>query len=387
LSADLPPGAKELLNEKLCKAATPSRSASRTSSSTSTSDETTEDVQDSGTASTKNTYTSSSDDESAGAGAHAMTDEISPRSKSDGMQRDEMSPRSKSDGMPREGSQTSDDEDASNESYEAADKSTDEMTVRAAPPPKPLHDGQTQGKSAGSRDTTSSTSSYDDKVVKPETSETRSQKSYLSLAQTGQNSAKNRDTPLTQDADEGFTESFLSNWDSSEMPSLSASLDESGYKQIAALKNDDEMKVFIRRVARSCNMKVIDEGGLNGVVSWFSGVEDTSSFEELKVALFTALLAKSQDHWAAVKNMTGVSANSATLDLVGYSQVRSMRSPKAMVEFVRRMIESMGIRITNDGGFDGMMHFYSEPDDMESFQRLMSEIKKATFEHSWAEME
>jgi len=171
--------------------------------------------------------------------------------------------------------------------------------------------------------------------------------------------------------------------------SIDAPLDETGYRQIRKLEDDGEMKVFIRRVAQSCNMKVIDEGGLNGAVPFMSGTNGSSSFNEVKATLFAALLARSKDHWVAVKNSTDapITAHSASLDLMGYVQVRSLRNAVQMVTFVKRMVESMGIKIVDTGGFDGLMGFYSKPDDSESFQRLVTEIKKAAYEHSWAELD
>lgn len=186
-----------------------------------------------------------------------------------------------------------------------------------------------------------------------------------------------------------FDHNFLSEWQSSgnDLVATTATLDDAGLNKVAAMKSDDDMKVYVRRVASSCHMKIIDEGGLNGVLGWFTGKEGDAKFEDLHVALFTALLAESKSHWVDVRNETGISGTTASLDLVGYAQVRALRNAKEMIKFVQRMIENMGIRITNKGGFEGLMAFYSEPDDSGSFQRLMSEIKRAAYEHSWAELE
>jgi len=184
--------------------------------------------------------------------------------------------------------------------------------------------------------------------------------------------------------DAHFFESFDAG-DNSE--GVSASLTDAGLKKVVATKSDEEMAIYIRRVAEKCDMRIIDDGGLNGAVGWFKRKEADATYDDLKAALFKSLLAESSKHWTAVRNQTGLTAATASLDLVGYVQVRSLRSAKEMKKFVKRMVENMGIKIVNNGGFDGLLQFYSEPDNSGSFQKLMSEIKRASFEHSWAELE
>jgi hypothetical protein len=188
-----------------------------------------------------------------------------------------------------------------------------------------------------------------------------------------------------------FSREFILQWKTpgKDGTAENAALDESGMKDVAAMKDDRAMKVFIRRVADSCSIKITQEGGLNGLVGYFIGKQngDQPTMKELKEALFKALLAESKHHWAAVKSDTDTTGDTAPLDMIGYCQVRALRKSREMVRFVRRMVNNMGIKITDNGGFDGMMSFYSEPDDSGSFMRLMSEIKRAAYEHSWAELE
>jgi hypothetical protein len=161
-----------------------------------------------------------------------------------------------------------------------------------------------------------------------------------------------------------------------------------GFAKERKLSNTEEMAMFIRRVAESCNMMFIDEGGLNGAVDWFKNPDDAgATFEKLKADLFRALLAASRDHWVTVKDVNGITADTATLDLLGYVQVRALRKKSQTIQFVKRMVAEMGIKITDMDGFNGVMVYYSEPDDSESFGRLSAEIKKAAYERKWAEME
>jgi len=191
-----------------------------------------------------------------------------------------------------------------------------------------------------------------------------------------------------------FSKNFLDDFplddseDNKKLQSFSASLDQAGFAKVQKLSNTEEMAMFIRRVAQSCNMVVIDEGGLNGAVDWFKNPDDAgTTFEKLKADLFKALLAASRDHWVSVKDVKGITAASATLDLLGYVQVRALRKKKETIQFVKRMVAEMGIKITDMDGFNGLMVYYSEPDDSESFGKLLAEIKKAAYERRWAEME
>jgi hypothetical protein len=206
-------------------------------------------------------------------------------------------------------------------------------------------------------------------------------------------SEEERDDQQLQPMDSSFSKSFLDDFaledtaDNQNLQSLSASLDQAGFAKVRHLANAEEMAMFIRRVAESCNMMVIDEGGLNGAVDWFKNPDDAgASFETLKADLFRALLAASKDHWVTVKDVHGITAETATPDLVGYVQVRALRKKEQMRKFVKRMISEMGIKITDMDGFNGLMAYYTEPDDSQSFAKLLGEIKKAAYERNWAEM-
>lgn len=207
------------------------------------------------------------------------------------------------------------------------------------------------------------------------------ERSMPSLLQTKRSESDDSDT----EEDSSDTEEDL--WDPEKVESEKAALSQEGFQQVCEKRSEAGMSNFIRRVAESCNMKIIDEGGLNGAVGWFSNPDMDVSFDKLKSEMFKALLAGSADHWVTVKKVSGITASNAPLDMWGFVQVRALRKKKQTVKFVRRMIEDMGIKVTDEDGFDGLMKYYSEPDDSQSFQRMVAEIKKATYEHSWAELD
>jgi len=166
-----------------------------------------------------------------------------------------------------------------------------------------------------------------------------------------------------------------------------ATLDKSGYSEVLALKSDAEMRNFIIRVAHSCQLKVVDEGGLTGAVPWFSGTTAEGSIENIKTALFTALLASSRDHWVSCAIGDGLTGITAQPDVVGFVQVRALKDADEMVTFARRLIENMGVRIIDEGGFQGVMKYYSDPYIFQSFYDLQKEIKRAANTNSWAQID
>lgn len=210
--------------------------------------------------------------------------------------------------------------------------------------------------------------------------------SRMALRQAPVSTAPKADTKPKIDSN-AFSRNFLNNWDSSEYPSMKASLNNAGFKRMAALNSTEQMKMYVRRVAQSCNLKVINDGGLNGAVEWFNSTPGFHSFSRLKLSLFKALIAPSKHHWVTAKKDPRITGRNAPLDLVGYVQVRALRNMKHMQTFVRRMIRSMGLKIVNEDGFNGMMRFYEEPDSSNGFEKLMFDIKKAAYEHTWTELE
>merc|ERR1719272_1570155 len=118
----------------------------------------------------------------------------------------------------------------------------------------------------------------------------------------------------------GFYKLGLEDLENSETSDMHATLDMMGFKKVRSLKSEAGLKSFIRRTAAACDMKIIDEGGLNGAATYFANDHKTT-FEDVKETLFSALLAGSRHHWATVKTKSGVTGSSAPLDLFGFVQV------------------------------------------------------------------
>merc|ERR1712139_444220 len=134
-----------------------------------------------------------------------------------------------------------------------------------------------------------------------------------------------------------------------------------------------------------CQVK--DMGGLMGLVPWFSGTVAEQSLSKLDDALLFAILADGEP-WITYKNSDGIDGHSAQLNLQGYVQVACMRNDNEMKNFALRLAESMHIKVTDEGGFEGAMKYYSGSATFQSFETMKSEITGAAeAKGAWAEFE
>jgi len=164
-----------------------------------------------------------------------------------------------------------------------------------------------------------------------------------------------------------------------------ATLDEKGYQQVASVKSDAEMTDFIIRMVDKYDCKVEEMGGLAGIVPWFSGTTTKQSVDKLESTLLSAVLSMGKQPWLSYKNSDHVTGDTAGLNFVGYVQVAAMRSDAEMKRFVRRICKDAKIEIIDEGGFTGMVRFYSGTDNFQSFDGLINEVKSAAnAPHSWA---
>jgi len=155
-----------------------------------------------------------------------------------------------------------------------------------------------------------------------------------------------------------------------------ATIDEEGYEEVAKLKDDGEMKTFIKRVIRDYDCRVDDESGLMGIVPWFSGTTGVQSLAKLEESLLFAVLANGK-RWISYKNGARTTGAHAPLDLQGYMEVAIIRKHVEMEKFARRLAEHMGVKIIDEVGFKGMIKYHDGAAAFQSFDKLQQEIKSA----------
>lgn len=85
----------------------------------------------------------------------------------------------------------------------------------------------------------------------------------------------------------------------------SVALNEDGYMTLAASRNNRKMERFVERIISKLNLEVVDEGGLKGMVPYYSGVKAKQSFEALRIELQTS--ARKPDSWVARRTSSWLS--------------------------------------------------------------------------------
>jgi len=110
---------------------------------------------------------------------------------------------------------------------------------------------------------------------------------------------------LAQQANRSDHEVSWFGFSGDEITGKNAPLDDDGYDVVAAMEADTEMEVFVRRLIKAMNLRIIDMGGLHGVVPYYSGTHETQSFANLLRDLKRGL--KSHEHgkygpWLARKS-------------------------------------------------------------------------------------
>jgi len=146
---------------------------------------------------------------------------------------------------------------------------------------------------------------------------------------------------------------------------MSAPLDAEGYQLVAALRSDDEMKAFVRRVVDAGKGDVKDEGELRGLTQWYSGTLATQHFDRLVQELQGAM-------W-----ISGFHAGRiAALNEAGYQSVAALKRDDEMSDFITRVIHSGHGHITpgREDELRGLTQWYSGTYAVQAYQTLVEEL-------------
>lgn len=147
-------------------------------------------------------------------------------------------------------------------------------------------------------------------------------------------------------------------WDGNDAP-----LSETGYRQVAKMHSNEEMKKYVLRLLESERCTLKDERGLDGLVPFFSGEISTQGFRALQDEIWSA----KGGHWVA-------SGSTVTLTEDGYQRVATMKSNKEMNAFVLRIIEVGGCTVIDEAGLNGAVHFFSGVAGVQSMELLECEL-------------
>lgn len=156
-----------------------------------------------------------------------------------------------------------------------------------------------------------------------------------------------------------------------------AHLDEAGYNEVLQMKNNYEMEVFVRRTVESLNLAVVDEKALKTSVPWLSGEAGSSTFGNLKGKILNML--GKPNAWVSDPNAPPppMKGADAPLSEEGMVFASNLRSNIEMVSFINRVADSMGLKVVNTGGPEGLAPFFSGDKQVGTLQSLRQEIHKA----------
>jgi len=172
-----------------------------------------------------------------------------------------------------------------------------------------------------------------------------------------------------------------------------ADLSEHGYMGVAAKVSDIEMELFIRRTVSHLGLQVINEGGLLGVVPFFSGAHAVQSYTALCMELGSTI--QRTDPWLAVvgeagrARTTSIAATrraaeaswdgrNAPLSEDGFAAVAKHKSIREMVAYVRRVVESFGLHIIDESGLERFVPPYCSDGGEQSFALLSADLFSAS---------
>jgi hypothetical protein len=140
-----------------------------------------------------------------------------------------------------------------------------------------------------------------------------------------------------------------------------------GYEQVAALKSDEEMKTFMRRLAAAEARVINGEGELNGVAPFYSGTVGTQDLARLQNELRHAT-------WVAEGP-----GRTAPLSEPGYQVVAQLKSKENFMAFARRILDQANLKVADEGSFKGLVPYYDGETAIQSFEQLQHELTSAAW--------
>jgi len=151
-------------------------------------------------------------------------------------------------------------------------------------------------------------------------------------------------------------------------------LTEVGYQRLAMQRDNEQMKVFVKRILASEGRSVKDEGLLSGFVPYFSGVVGSRDLNSLRAEL------------RQPRNLVWIDAGigrKALLNENGFNQVAQAKDGSQMKAFIRRLINPNGRMPISEGALSGMVPFFSGEKSSQPYSELLKSIADAKSDAMW----
>eukprot|EP00928_Gymnodinium_smaydae_P048354 TRINITY_DN32315_c0_g1_i1.p1 TRINITY_DN32315_c0_g1~~TRINITY_DN32315_c0_g1_i1.p1 ORF type:complete len:443 (-),score=94.17 TRINITY_DN32315_c0_g1_i1:25-1353(-) len=175
----------------------------------------------------------------------------------------------------------------------------------------------------------------------------------------------------------------------------SVSLTEEGFVAVASLRSTEAMAAFAENLAAEDGLNIEDMNMLRRVVPFYNGECAKQSLKALRNELHQATvphgchaawvtadaskrkhkLKVRRNHVVDLKNVTPQQGDVAPLNEAGYLSVAALVNNDEMKKFIRRVSKSEGLQVMSEGGLAGFAKYYSGVCAMQSFRRLVTELK------------
>jgi len=176
-----------------------------------------------------------------------------------------------------------------------------------------------------------------------------------------------------------------------------APLNEMGYQRVASMKSNAHMRAFMRRILNAANKRVTDDGAFDAMAPYYDGEISVQSFEKLQSELLAVNWIEDKDTADSSIGEEGLAGevvdemlmessteildesigSTAPLNQEGYEQVAALVSNKEMKKFAHRICKAEARYTSNLGDLTGAMHWYSGRRDVQDYESLKTELRRA----------
>eukprot|EP00928_Gymnodinium_smaydae_P098826 TRINITY_DN9276_c0_g1_i1.p1 TRINITY_DN9276_c0_g1~~TRINITY_DN9276_c0_g1_i1.p1 ORF type:complete len:507 (-),score=94.48 TRINITY_DN9276_c0_g1_i1:130-1578(-) len=191
-----------------------------------------------------------------------------------------------------------------------------------------------------------------------------------------------------------------------ETKAVTATFDEEGYQSVVGRRNNVLMSRYVFKLLAQLGGEVLNNETMEGVISFYSGVDASQSFSELVAELQDSIWvdwshassefrrtvattvaerqAKRQVLLQELAKGGAAPGACASIDRYGFRQVSLLRSDAQMEIFIRRLIAAHGGSLHSTDDLIGFVPFYSGGADGKSFDSLKQELRDAQWVDSFA---
>jgi hypothetical protein len=139
------------------------------------------------------------------------------------------------------------------------------------------------------------------------------------------------------------------------------------------MNNEREMEVFARRTVDDLGLVIVDDKRLIDLLK--SRHDKDAGFGHFKGKVLNLLGTPNAPVTDPEHAEPPLSGEDAALSEEGYTELVKLNSNPEMVSFIQRVVDDMGLEVTNFGGVQGLAPYYSGDKRVQNFANLEMEIR------------